>query len=173
VLLDAVARPARVCNIGWDLQPIDGVYSATLATLLTLADNDTPVCLIGAGKLALGAYLRFHCGCRVVEDPKDAAFGLICDPALASRAFGFPIGSDEYPDRSATVILQVTSLAGGPTRTIKGPGIRSAVKFAPIVPADFWTAWCANARLYPCGIDIIFTCGNQLAALPRSSRLEG
>ena len=173
MLLDAMARPARVCNVGGDLQPIDGVYSATLATLLTLADNDTPVCLIGAGGLELGAYLRFHCGCRVVEDPADAAFGLICNPALASRAFEFPIGSDEYPDRSATVILQVASLTSGPSRTIQGPGIPSAVKFAPVVDADFWTAWCANARLYPCGIDVIFTCGNQIAALPRSSRLEG
>jgi alpha-D-ribose 1-methylphosphonate 5-triphosphate synthase subunit PhnH len=98
---------------------------------------------------------------------------LISEPVLAHRAFEFPIGTDEYPDTSATVILQVGSLVAGPRQTIKGPGIRSAVEFAPAVHAEFWSAWHTNTQLYPRGIDVIFICANEIAALPRSSCLEG
>jgi alpha-D-ribose 1-methylphosphonate 5-triphosphate synthase subunit PhnH len=172
-LLNAVAQPARAYNIDLDIVRVGGAHPASLGILLTLADTDTPVCLIGSAELELGTYLRFHCGCPIIAHPKNAALGLINDSMLACRAFEFPIGTDEYPDTSATVILEVSSLVAGPRQTIKGPGIRSSVEFAPAVHAKFWSAWHANTQLYPCGIDVIFTCANQIAALPRSSRLEG
>jgi alpha-D-ribose 1-methylphosphonate 5-triphosphate synthase subunit PhnH len=172
-LLSAMAQPARACDIDLDLARIGGAYPASLAILLTLADTDTPVCLVGSAEWELAAFLRFHCGCPVTEDPQHATLGLISEPRLACRAFEFPIGSDEFPDTSATVILEVGSLVAGPRRTIKGPGIRSSVEFAPAVQAEFWSAWHSNTQLYPCGVDVIFTCANQIAALPRSSRLEG
>ena len=172
-LLSAMAQPARASHIDPDLARIGGAHPASLATLLTLADTDTPICLVGSGELEIATFLRFHCGCPITEDPQHAALGLISEPLLACRAFEFPIGSAEYPDTSATIILQVGSLVAGPRRTIKGPGIRSPVEFAPAVPAEFWSAWYANTQLYPCGVDVIFTCANQIAALPRSSRLEG
>jgi alpha-D-ribose 1-methylphosphonate 5-triphosphate synthase subunit PhnH len=172
VLLEAMGHPGRIGHIGADLRPLGDVHSATLATLLTLADADAPVCLFGPAGSELPNYLRFHCGCPIASDPNDAAFGLITDPALVSKAFQFPIGTDEYPDTSATVIVQVASLIGGRKQTIKGPGIKSTAELAPTLPAEFWTSWRANAQLYPCGIDIIFTCENDVVALPRSSRLE-
>jgi len=168
-----MAQPARAQPIDLDIVGVGGAHPASLAILLTLADADTPVCLIGSAELELDTYLRFHCACPITRDPKNAALGLINDPMLASRAFEFPIGTDEYPDTSATVILEVASLLAGPRQTIKGPGIRSSIEFAPAVHAEFWSAWHANTQLYPCGIDIVFTCTNQIAALPRSSRLEG
>jgi alpha-D-ribose 1-methylphosphonate 5-triphosphate synthase subunit PhnH len=168
-----MAQPARAQNIDLDIVRVGGAHPASLAILLTLADADTPVCLIGSAELELDTYLRFHCGCPITRDPKNAALGLINDPMLASRAFEFPIGTDEYPDTSATVILEVASLVAGPRQTIRGPGIRSSIEFAPAVHAEFWSAWHANTQLYPCGIDMVFTCTNQIAALPRSSRLEG
>jgi alpha-D-ribose 1-methylphosphonate 5-triphosphate synthase subunit PhnH len=156
-----------------DLARVGGAHPASLGILLTLADADTPICLVGSAASELGSFLRFHCGCPITEHPKNAALGLISEPMLACRAFEFPIGTGEYPDTSATVILEVSSLVAGPRQTIKGPGIRSSVEFAPAVHAEFWSAWHTNTQLYPCGIDIIFTCANQIAALPRSSRLEG
>jgi alpha-D-ribose 1-methylphosphonate 5-triphosphate synthase subunit PhnH len=168
-----MAQPARACNIDLDLACVGRAHPASLAILLTLADTDTPVCLVGSTEVELGSFLRFHCGCPLAAHPQNALLGLISEPVLACRAFEFPIGTDEYPDTSATVILEVSSLVAGPRRTIKGPGIRASVEFAPAVHAGFWSAWHANTQLYPCGIDIIFTCANQIAALPRSSRLEG
>jgi len=172
-ILCAMAQPAQAQNIDLDIARVGGAHPASLAILLTLADTDTPVCLVGSEKLELATFLRFHCGCPVTEHPKNAALGLISEPMLACRAFEFPIGTDEYPNTSATVILEVGSLVAGPRRTIKGPGIRSSVEFAPAVHAEFWSAWHTNTQLYPCGVDVIFTCANQIAALPRSSRLEG
>jgi len=173
VLLSAMAQPARACDIDLGLACVGRAHPASLAILLTLADTDTPVCLVGSAEVELGSFLRFHCGCPLAAHPQNAALGLISEPLLACRAFEFPIGTDEYPDTSATVILEVSSLVAGPRQTIKGPGIRSSVEFAPAVHAEFWSAWYTNTQLYPCGIDIIFTCANQIAALPRSSRLEG
>ena len=172
-LLSAMAQPARACDIDLDLACVGRAHPASLAVLLTLADTETPVCLVGSTELELGSFLRFHCGCPLTEHPQNAALGLISEPVLACRAFEFPIGSDEYPDTSATVILEVGSLVAGPRQTIKGPGIRSAVEFAPAVDAEFWSAWHTNTQLYPRGIDVIFTCANEIAALPRSSRLAG
>jgi alpha-D-ribose 1-methylphosphonate 5-triphosphate synthase subunit PhnH len=172
-LLSAMAQPARASHINLDLARVGGAYPASLAILLTLADTDTPVCLLGSAELELATFLRFHCGCPVTDDPRHAALGLISEPLLACRAFEFPIGSGEYPDTSATIILEVSSLVAGPRRTLKGPGIRSSVEFAPAVHAEFWSAWHTNTQLYPCGVDVIFACANQIAALPRSSRLEG
>jgi alpha-D-ribose 1-methylphosphonate 5-triphosphate synthase subunit PhnH len=34
-------------------------------------------------------------------------------------------------------------------------------------------AFQANARAFPLGLDFLFTCGDRLAALPRSTRVEG
>jgi alpha-D-ribose 1-methylphosphonate 5-triphosphate synthase subunit PhnH len=168
-----MAQPARACDIDLGLACVGRAHPASLAILLTLADTDTPVCLVGAAAEELGSLLRFHCGCPLAAHPQNGALGLISEPVFACRAFEFPIGTEEYPDTSATVILEVSSLVGGPRRTIKGPGIRSSVEFAPAVHAEFWSAWHTNTQLYPCGIDIIFTCANQIAALARSSRLEG
>ena len=173
VLLEAMAHPGRICKVDRDLQPIGNVHPTTLAALLTLADADTPVCLVGHAGAEFPSYLRFHCGCPITGNPNDAAFGLITDPALVRKAFDFPIGTDEYPDTSATVIVQVKSLVGGARQTIKGPGIKSTAKLAPTVDTGFWAAWRANTQLYPCGIDIIFTSESDVVALPRSSRLEG
>jgi alpha-D-ribose 1-methylphosphonate 5-triphosphate synthase subunit PhnH len=172
VLLEAMAHPATIARLDLALPRIDGADPAALATLLTLVDVDTPLWLAGHAQPALTGYLRFHCGCRIVADPGSAHFALLSRAVRASRAFVLPVGSDEYPDRSATAVVEVASLREGVAQRVRGPGIRTSASLAPVVDAGFWSAWRANAALYPCGIDIIFTCGNELMALPRSSRLE-
>ncbi|MFX9600755.1 phosphonate C-P lyase system protein PhnH, partial [Acinetobacter baumannii] len=47
-------------------------------------------------------------------------------PPLAA----FSLGSDEYPDRSTTLILQVPDLTGGNAWTLGGPGIRDRAALA-------------------------------------------
>ena len=39
-------------------------------------------------------------------------------------------------------------------------------------PDGFWTEWTANHALFPCGVDILFTSGDQLCGLPRSIAVE-
>jgi len=85
----------------------------------------------------------------------------------------FQAGSDEYPDRSTSLILQLPALRDGEVWSLKGPGIRESRSFAPAgLPAPFRGWLEENHRLFPRGVDVIFTSGSSLAALPRSSRLE-
>ncbi|MBV8393892.1 MAG: phosphonate C-P lyase system protein PhnH, partial [Alphaproteobacteria bacterium] len=92
----------------------------------------------------------------------------------SAQAFeGFAIGTDPYPDRSATLVIEVPDLRGGPATKWRGPGIdgRASVAIAGLVP-DFWREWATNHSLFPCGVDLVFTAGTELCALPRSIAVE-
>jgi alpha-D-ribose 1-methylphosphonate 5-triphosphate synthase subunit PhnH len=75
-------------------------------------------------------------------------------------------------DRDTPLWLPV--LGAGTARRWRGPGIagESAVAVGGL-GADFWQAWACNHALFPCGVDIVFTAGSQLLALPRSIAVEG
>ncbi len=78
-------------------------------------------------------------------------------------------GTDEAPETSATVILQVASLTAGRAFMLEGPGLREpALLIADGLPADFAAIWQRNHALFPRGIDLILCAGSRLAALPRS-----
>jgi alpha-D-ribose 1-methylphosphonate 5-triphosphate synthase subunit PhnH len=86
----------------------------------------------------------------------------------------FAQGLDQYPDRSATLLLQVPGLEGGPAVTLAGPGMREAAEIAPAgLPDWFWNDWRLNAAQFPLGVDIFFTCGRSVIGLPRSIQAEG
>lgn len=84
----------------------------------------------------------------------------------------FAQGSQEYPDRSATLILQLESLDGGAPLTFEGPGIKGRATIAPHgLPPDFARQWGDNRKRFPRGIDLMLTCGNSIICLPRTTRL--
>jgi alpha-D-ribose 1-methylphosphonate 5-triphosphate synthase subunit PhnH len=82
---------------------------------------------------------------------------------------GYAIGTSEYPDRSATLIVEVETLAatGLTASVLTGPGIRDSARLCLPEKAAFQ----ANHRLFPLGLDFLLTCGNRLAALPRSTQI--
>ncbi len=50
-----------------------------------------------------------------------------------------------FPDRSATLLTEVASLADGDTLTLRGPGIETTqVLRVAGLPADFRAGWRAN-----------------------------
>jgi alpha-D-ribose 1-methylphosphonate 5-triphosphate synthase subunit PhnH len=162
-VLDAMARPGRVHGVRGVSAP-PPLCDAAAAVLLTLADHETPLWLDPAASSAR-PWIVFHTGAPVVPQAQ-ATFAMalsLPDP------HDLPDGTDETPETSATVILQVASLAIGRRFLLQGPGLRDP-KFLPIdgMPADFVTIWQRNHALYPRGIDLILCAGDQLAALPRS-----
>lgn len=169
-VMDAMANPGTVRRLAFDLPGFGGVEPAALAALLTLADGDTPVWLSSRIDAGLASYLRFHCGCPVVGEAKRAAFALLDRAEIAARTFGFEVGSDEHPDRSATVLIQAAGLDGGAPVTLRGPGIQDTRRIAPMLPAGFWGGWRRNAALYPRGIDALLVCGQDILGLPRSAQ---
>ena len=79
----------------------------------------------------------------------------------------FAIGTAEYPDRSATVVVEMPDLTSLGA-TLSGPGIKDTASLSLPDTAAFQR----NAALFPLGLDFIFTCANRLAALPRTTRVR-
>jgi len=174
-LLDAMARPGQIAELDVDLAPPSPLHVASAAVLLALADFDTPLWLdpAAAGD-EVTDFLRFHCGCLVAAEPAQAAFALIADPAAMPPLTAFAQGTDDYPDRAATLVVQVCDLAVDGGWQLRGPGIETttSLKAAPL-PADLVGQLGANHQRYPRGVDLVLTSGQRLAALPRSTRIGG
>jgi len=174
-VMDAMARPGTVHGIGTDARPPEPLNATAAAVALTLADADTPVWLDAdlARNVAVKGWLSFHTGAPLAEFPSDAAFAIISNPATVPPLSGFALGTQEYPDRSTTLILQVETLTGGPELTLEGPGIKTTQTIAPQpLPGHFGMQWRENNALYPRGIDIILAAPDAVACLPRTTRIE-
>lgn len=173
-ILDATAYPGRIQSIDNPPDAPAGLSAAAAAACLTLVDFETPLWLDQAAATEeTMAYLRFHCGAPLVDDASSTRFALIAAPALMPLLSAFSAGEDEYPDRSATLILQVPALTGGPQKTWAGPGIRGTITTSVAGLADwFWRDWDLNRELYPLGVDIIFASRDAVLGLPRSIRIE-
>ena len=84
-------------------------------------------------------WLKFHTGAPVIADSSICSFALIGDASALPALDRFAFGSNEYPDRSTTLILQVESLTEGSRFELRGPGIDgTAVLQATIEPADLF-----------------------------------
>lgn len=163
-LMSAIARPGRIETITGGQPPAPlSVAAGTL--LLTLADADTPVHLAGACDTeAVRQWLAFHTGAPLTS-PGHATFAVGTWDALMTLE-AYPIGTPEYPDRSATLIAEVDDLRADGAR-LTGPGIKDSAALS--LPET--EAFSRNARLFPLGLDFYFTCGDRIAALPRTTRI--
>jgi alpha-D-ribose 1-methylphosphonate 5-triphosphate synthase subunit PhnH len=180
-LLDAFARPGSIMPVAPAKNPPPPLSGTVAALALTLLDYETPVWLDPklAASAAVADWIRLHTGARLAASPDAAAFALIADPEHAPAFDTFPRGTAEYPDRSATLVLQVARLevarleverpGAGQQLSLSGPGISGtqALAAAPL-PVDFITRWAENRALFPCGIDLILAAPDAIAALPRS-----
>jgi alpha-D-ribose 1-methylphosphonate 5-triphosphate synthase subunit PhnH len=176
-VMDCMSRPGTIATL-------DGVTAsappaplapATAALLQSLADYDSPVWLDDAFSAApeVADWIRFHTGAPIVTDPGKAAFAVIGDPAAMPAFAQFAQGTEEYPDRSATLIVQVARFTG-PAFTLTGPGIKmtNTIAAEPL-PADFGSRMADNRELFPRGVDLVLTDGTSIVALPRSLRIVG
>ena len=174
-VLDAIAHPGRVLTLPGPDTPPAPLGGASAGVCLTLLDFETPLWLDAVAATA-GAqeYLRFHCGVPLVETPAQARFALIADPASMPGLQAFDAGTDERPDQSATLVVQVGALLVGTGRRLSGPGIDGEARLGVEGrPPGFWDAVRANAARFPRGVDLILCAGDQIAALPRTTRVEG
>lgn len=171
-VLDATAHPGRVVTLPAGLPHAPGLGPAAAAIALTLCDIDTPVWLDEA---AAGAadYLAFHCGAPLAASLEAARFAFIADPATLPPLASFALGTDEYPERAATLVVEVGGLAAGAGAVLRGPGIRGDARLGVAgLPARFWAERAALAELFPRGVDLLFVCGDALAAVPRSTQIR-
>lgn len=173
-VMDAMARPGSVQRIAGVAGAPAAMMRGTAAIALTLFDHDTPIWL--DPKMSetpdVGRWLRFHTGAPVVTDSAFCSFALIGDVQALPALDRFAFGSNEYPDRSTTLILQVESLTQGPAFELRGPGIDgSAVLRATLQPGDLFQRLAINVALFPRGIDVLLVADDAVVAIPRTTRL--
>ncbi|WP_237151870.1 phosphonate C-P lyase system protein PhnH [Oryzibacter oryziterrae] len=170
-VMDCMARPGTIGTIGSEATAPGALGAAQAAIALTLCDADTPVWFADTlASPALSAWLAFHTGASVAPDPTTAKFAFLGLGGVPHP--DFPIGTQDYPDRSATVVIEVSGFEAGEPFTLSGPGIAGTqpLSVAGLFP-DFRTFWQANRAEFPRGIDLILTAGTRLVALPRSVRI--
>ena len=173
-VMDAMARPGSVQRIAATVGAPHAMMRGTAAIAPTLFDHDTPVWLdpLLSETADVTKWLKFHTGAPVTANSSICSFAMIGDPRTLPALDRFALGSNEYPDRSTTLILQVESLTQGPGLELRGPGIDgTAVLQAAIQPADLFERLAINAALFPRGIDVVLVHDDNIVAIPRTTRL--
>jgi len=173
-VMDAMARPGSVQRITAVAGAPDTMMRGTAAIALTLFDHDTPIWLDSRMSAApdVAKWLKFHTSAPVIADSSISSFALIGNPRELPSLDRFALGSNEYPDRSTTLILQVESLTQGPAIELRGPGIDgTAILQAAIQPQDLFERLEINVTLFPRGVDVVLVHDDAIVAIPRTTRV--
>ncbi|MCG9081959.1 phosphonate C-P lyase system protein PhnH [Laribacter hongkongensis] len=170
-LLAAMAEPLlpRALPVLPPESPAD-LHPAMAAALLTLLDGDVSL----AANLipATADWLRFHTGVRLTDRPEEADFVLVrrgrALPSLDSLRQGEPA----YPDRSATLLVEVAGFAARGPIEGSGPGLARPRRSSDCgLPREFWLARQQAEARFPLGVDLLLFSAGEVMALPRSTRL--
>ena len=175
-VMTAMARPGTMQPLRTTLAPPAPLAPELAAVALALADHETTIWLDAA--LAQGRevsdFLAFHSGARRVADRSQATFALVSGAGAVPPLASFAQGTDEYPDRSTTVVVAVRGLSATAGLVLQGPGIKASVRLSiDPLPATFVAERAANRAAFPRGVDCVFVAPGQVAALPRSTVVTG
>ena len=163
-VMEAMARPGTIHTVEGAAPP-EPLSPAAGAALLMLCDPDTPIYLAGTFDTApMREWISFHTGAPLV-DAASCMFAVGAWEHLLPLS-QYHVGTPEYPDRSATLIVEVPNLSAEGA-TLKGPGIKDSA--ALLLPE--LAAFQQNNALFPLGLDFLFTCDASVAALPRSTEV--
>jgi alpha-D-ribose 1-methylphosphonate 5-triphosphate synthase subunit PhnH len=173
-ILACFAKPAVPASIATTTNAPLPLLPSTACLVLTLFDYQTPVWLSAALNTdAVRKFIRFHTGAAITANVGEASFAIMTMDEANVDWPDFNLGTHEYPDRSTSVIVQVQSFTGYPAVEVSGPGLKDPVSFQlEAANADFWKRMQDNACLFPIGVDFVFSSPQQLAVLPRSSRIR-
>jgi len=175
-VMEAMARPGSVQRVVAAVGTPTPLMRGTAAIALTLFDHDTPIWLDPrmSETSEVAKWLKFHTNAPVVADSSICSFALIGDAGALPDLSHFALGTNEYPDRSTTLVLQVKDLTRGEVYEMRGPGIDgSAVLQAIIEPKNLFERLAVNGSLFPRGIDVVLVADDAIVAIPRTTRLVG
>lgn len=172
-IMHAMARPGEIVEAPMPLSAPGLLNPVAAMVAMTLCDYDTPIWLdpVLAESPDLKAWVAFHTGAPLVGERISAAFAFVSSSRRLGELSQYAQGTDVYPDRSTTLVVQSEALTNATGVTLAGPGIETRTTFgvAPL-PENFWDCARANHALYPRGVDLIFCTRTELACLPRSTR---
>lgn len=172
-VMDAMARPGSLLHVQPLAHPPAPFSPLAASVALTLCDHDTPVWLDKKlSQPAVRDWLGFHTGAPVAGLATDAHFAFACCPEELIALENFTQGSQEYPDRSTTIVLQVDSFDTGIPLVLSGPGIETTASIAPQpMPRHFAAQWKQNRARFPRGVDLILVSSDAIVCLPRTVRI--
>ena len=129
--LAALAEPLQPQTLPALPAELPGLMPATAALLYTLLDQDVSVWSppLPADTLAS---LRFHTGLRLAAAPEQADFVVLPLGAPLPPLAALKAGAPEYPDRSATVLLE--------TAGFNAEQVEACGQVSPRRAASAWTA---------------------------------
>jgi len=175
-VMEAMARPGSVQRVVAAVGTPTPLMRGTAAIALTLFDHDTPIWLDPrmSETSEVAKWLKFHTSAPVIADSSICSFALIGDAGALPDLSHFALGTNEYPDRSTTLVLQVKDLTRGEVYEMRGPGIDgSAALQAIIEPKNLFERLAVNGSLFPRGIDVVLVADDAIVAIPRTTRLVG
>jgi alpha-D-ribose 1-methylphosphonate 5-triphosphate synthase subunit PhnH len=170
-VMDCMARPGTVGQITTHAKPPLPLGAAAGAVALTLCDHDTPVWLTPQlAKSKMPGWLAFHTGATIATEKQDARFAFVERGAIVPGFGLFCQGTQEYPDRSTTILVEIDAFEGGRPLVLAGPGIEDEARIAPKgLPDTFLSLAQANRALFPRGVDLILVAEDQIVCLPRTT----
>lgn len=164
-IMTAMARPGTIGSVTLAAPPAP-LSQAAGAVLLTLCDTDTPIYLAGSLDAPdVRDWIAFHTGAPLTG-PSHAMFAFGAWRELQPLS-AYPTGRADYPDRSTTLVVELAALTSTGA-TLSGPGIKDKAQLSLPEIDPFQK----NAGLFPLGLDFIFTSGDRLAALPRTTKVS-
>jgi alpha-D-ribose 1-methylphosphonate 5-triphosphate synthase subunit PhnH len=175
VVMEAMARPGSVQRVVAAVGTPAPMMRGTAAIALTLFDHDTPIWLDPkmSETSEVAKWLKFHTSAPVVADSSICSFALIGDAGALPNLSHFALGTNEYPDRSTTLVVQVKDLTMGEVYELRGPGIDGrAVLHATIEPENLFERLAVNEFLFPRGIDVVLVADDAIVAIPRTTHLS-
>ncbi len=172
-ILEAVSRPGKIVGAGSGLTRQPDLHPATCAAALTLFDFETKVWTdLHRDAPALG-WMKFHCGAPFVEGPEAADYAVVTRPLEMPELMRFRQGTEREPHLSATLIIQPEFLVPDRGRKFSGPGIETVHLIDPSGVAEhFWESRKLSPAMFPMGVDVVFTCNDNIAAMPRTTTWE-
>lgn len=173
-VLQAMARPGTVTELTVCPSAPAPLSPAMAAVALMLADHETPIWLGPSLDVAdVRDFLTFHTGAPIVESSPKASFVLVANAGELPDPNQLNVGTPDYPDRSATLLIGAEAFDDGAAVRLRGPGIKGKSQFrARGLGPTFWQRAQDNHGLYPLGVDAVFCAGTQIAALPRSTQIK-
>lgn len=172
-IMKAMAEPGLIVFCKKMTMPPNPLLPLTAAAFLTLCDEDVSFYLANESiNEAAKNWIKFQTGARLASSLSEAGFIFVDSGRSLLNLEVLAHGTDECPDRSATLIVQTNGFQTGDEFILEGPGIKTRRSlFIEGLPEGFLKAWTKNVQRFPCGVDILFVSSDGFAGLPRSTRI--
>lgn len=177
--LDALSMPARWLSLVHDAEVPAGAGRGAAGLLLALLDADCTLWVspgLRAGQAP--AWLRFHTGVRLVDEPGQAMFAWVGQGDDCPPLEQLPWGSDAVPQDGCTLLLDLPAPGTTPDAPplfvqARGPGIPRPTALAlPGLREGFLRQWQAAHAAFPRGVDLYLCAPEAILALSRTTALD-